>query len=126
MLNVDKYRSVVWQMGGRVWPMLDCYGVVHEVRRDLGLSEWPTFDGVIREGDMMARQFTAFEGNVRRTAAKEGAVAACYSGGVVDHLGIVISIDGALQVLEANPRRNVTILPLARFERLYTTVEYYE
>lgn len=126
MFNIDKYRSVTWQMGGRVWPVLDCYGVVHEVRRDLNLPEWPAFEGVIREGDTMAQTCAAFSGNVRRTEAKEGAVAACYSGGVIDHLGVVVSIDGALHVLESNPRRNVTILPLARFERLYSSVEYYE
>lgn len=126
MFNIDKYRSVTWQMGGRVWPVLDCYGVVHEVRRDLGLPEWPAFEGVIREGDTMARACAAFSANVRRVEAKEGAVAACYSGGVVDHLGVVVNIDGTLHVLESNPHRNVTILPLARFERLYSSVEYYE
>ncbi len=82
MFNIDKYRSVTWQMGGRVWPVLDCYGVVHEVRRDLGLPEWPAFEGVIREGDTMARACVAFSANVRRVEAKEGAVAACYSGGL--------------------------------------------
>lgn len=126
MFDIDKYRSVTWQMGGRVWPVLDCYGVVHEVRRDLGLPEWPAFEGVVREGDAMAQACKAFSGNVRRTAPKEGAVAACYSGGVIDHLGVVVSIDGELHVLESNPRRNVTILPLARFDRLYSSVEYYD
>lgn len=126
MFDIDKYRSVTWQMGGRVWPVLDCYGVVHEVRRDLGLPEWPAFEGVIREGDAMAQACAAFSGNVRRVEAKEGAVAACYSGGVVDHLGIVVCIDGVLKVMESNPGRNVTALELQRFERLYTKVEYYE
>lgn len=126
MFDIDKYRSVTWQMGGRVWPVLDCYGVVHEVRRDLRLPEWPLFEGVIREGDTMMRTFAEFSSRVQRTAAKEGAVAACYSGGVVDHLGVVVNIEGALHVLESNPHRNVTILPLARFERLYSSVEYYE
>ena len=36
MLNIDKYLTVRWQMGGRTFPVLDCYGIVHEVRRDLG------------------------------------------------------------------------------------------
>ncbi|WP_024559574.1 nitrite transporter [Franconibacter pulveris 601] len=126
MLDIDKYRSVIWQMGGRVYPVLDCYGVVHEVRKDLGLPGWPVFEGVIREGDTMARLCADFSRTVRRTEAKEGAVAACYSGGVIDHLGVVISLDSMLQVMESNPHRNVTVLPLARFERLYSKVEYYE
>ena len=126
MFDIEKYRSVTWQMGGRVWPVLDCYGVVHEVRRDLGLPDWPAFEGVIREGDTMVKAFAEFSTSVQRTAAKEGAVAACYSSGVVDHLGIVVCIDGVLKVLESNPGRNVTALELSRFERLYTKVEYYE
>ncbi len=38
MLNIDKYLTVRWQMGGRTFPVLDCYGIVHEVRRDLGAA----------------------------------------------------------------------------------------
>ena len=49
MLNIDKYLTVRWQMGGRAFPVLDCYGIVHEVRRDLGLPEWPAFEAVIKE-----------------------------------------------------------------------------
>ncbi|MBL1816422.1 nitrite transporter, partial [Klebsiella pneumoniae] len=49
MLNIDKYLTVRWQMGGRTFPVLDCYGIVHEVRRDLGLPEWPAFEAVIKE-----------------------------------------------------------------------------
>lgn len=26
MFNPDKYLSVVWQKGGRVYPELDCFG----------------------------------------------------------------------------------------------------
>jgi hypothetical protein len=37
MFNPDKYRSVEWQKGGRAYPALDCFGIVNEIRRDLGL-----------------------------------------------------------------------------------------
>jgi hypothetical protein len=46
MFNPDKYLSVVWQKGGRVYPALDCFGIVNEVRKDLGLPLWPDFSGV--------------------------------------------------------------------------------
>ena len=36
MFNPDKYRSVEWQKGGRDYPALDCFGIVNEIRRDLG------------------------------------------------------------------------------------------
>ena len=41
MLNIDKYLTVRWQMGGRTFPVLDCYGIVHEVRRDRGCLNGP-------------------------------------------------------------------------------------
>ncbi|STU76591.1 nitrite transporter [Klebsiella pneumoniae] len=50
MFNPDKYRSVTWLKGGRVYPQLDCFGIVNEIRRDLGLPEWPDFAGVTKEG----------------------------------------------------------------------------
>lgn len=40
MFNPDKYRSVTWLKGGRVYPQLDCFGIVNEIRRDLGLPVW--------------------------------------------------------------------------------------
>jgi hypothetical protein len=35
MFNPEKYRSVTWLKGGRVYPQLDCFGIVNEIRRDL-------------------------------------------------------------------------------------------
>ena len=126
MLNIDKYLAVRWQMGGRTFPVLDCYGIVHEVRRDLGLPEWPAFEGVIKDGDEMHIACNNFRQNVVRCEPCPGAVAACYMGGVIGHLGIVVELSGLLYVIECNPRRNVTILPLARFERQFLKVEYYQ
>lgn len=125
MFTPDKYLSVTWQMGGRVYPILDCYGLVHEVRHDLQLPAWPLFDGVINEGRQMNETFTHYRGHVRTCAPEEGAVAICYIGGLVSHLGVVVRLAGGLHVMEANPGRNVTLLSLVRFERQYARVEYY-
>ena len=125
MFNIDKYLSVTWQMGGRAYPILDCYGVVHEVRRDLGLPEWPVFDGVIKENDCMDATAREFKKTATRCVPQVGAVAACYEGALIAHLGIIVDIDGILHVIECNPKKNVTILPLPRFERRYMKVEYY-
>lgn len=126
MLDIDKYRSVTWQMGGRAFPVLDCYGLVHEVRRDLGLPPWPAFEGVIKEGDRMHSTFREFLSSVTRCEPAQGAVAACYKGGMVTHVAIVIAIDGLLYAMENNTGTNVSILPLARFERKFVKVEYYQ
>lgn len=125
MLDIDKYRSVTWRMGGRAFPVLDCYGLVHEVRRDLGLPPWPIFEGVIEEGERVHAAFLEFQPSVTRCDPAQGAVAACYKGGMVTHVAIVLEIDGLLYAIESNTGTNVSILPLARFERKFLKVEYY-
>ena len=56
MFNPDKYRSVKWQKGGRAYPLLDCFGIVNEIRSDLGLPEWPDFAGVTKDGGGLDRE----------------------------------------------------------------------
>ncbi len=56
MFNPDKYRSVVWQKGGRTFPRLDCFGLVNEIRRDLSLPEWPDFAGVTKDDGGLDRE----------------------------------------------------------------------
>ncbi|MCB4843331.1 nitrite transporter, partial [Providencia rettgeri] len=56
MFNIDKYRSVTWQKGGRAYPHLDCYGIVHEIRQDLGLPNWPVFEGVTKDNNGLDKE----------------------------------------------------------------------
>ncbi len=56
MFNPDKYRSVTWLKGGRLFPQLDCFGIVNEIRRDLGLPEWPDFAGVTKDDGGLDRE----------------------------------------------------------------------
>jgi len=125
MFNPDKYLTVKWQMGGRVFPILDCYGLVHEVRKDLGLPHWPLFESVIKEDKKMGEFCDEFKREITPCQPQSGAVAACYSGGVISHLGVVVLINGELQVAESNPHRNITFMPLSRFTRRFQKVEYY-
>lgn len=125
MFNPDKYLTVKWQMGGRAYPILDCYGLVHEVRSDLGLKPWPLFEEVIREGELMGRFCEEFKESVTKCQAISGAVAACYIAGMISHLGVVVEVGGEMLVAESNPKKNVTFLPVSRFERQYQRVEYY-
>lgn len=56
MFIPDKYRSVTWLKGGRVYPQLDCFGIVNEIRRDLGLPLWPDFAGVTKDDGGLDRE----------------------------------------------------------------------
>lgn len=125
-MNTDKYTLGVYVEGGRSWPRVDCYGLVLEVRRDLGLPDWPEWSEM-RKAD---GGFASACNEMIRTAVTpcdpgHGAVVAGYRGRVQDHVAIVLEINGALEVLEINPRRNVTLTPLKRFERKFVRVEYY-
>lgn len=126
MFNPDKYLSVKWLKGGRVYPQLDCFGIVNEIRRDLSLSEWPDFAGVTKDDNGLDREARGLMRQLERCEPCEGAGVACYSGSTVTHVGIVVDIGGILHVAECNPRSNVTILPLSRFTRRFVKTEFWK
>lgn len=126
MFDPDKYLSVTWLKGGRTFPNLDCFGIVNEIRRDLGLTVWPDFAGITKDGNGLDRAARSFMGDLNRCEPCEGAGIACYSGSVVTHVAIVVNIDGVLHAAECNPNSNVTFLPLPRFIRRFVKVEYYQ
>ena len=126
MFNPDKYRSVKWQKGGRAYPLLDCFGIVNEIRSDLGLPEWPDFAGVTKDGGGLDREARKLMLSLKRCDPCEGAGVACYSGSTVSHVGIIVMLDNQLLVAECNPGSGVTFLPLARFIRCFNRVEFWQ
>ena len=83
MFNPDKYRSVEWQKGGRAYPVLDCFGIVNEIRRDLGLAPWPDFAGVTKDDNGLDREARGLMAGLTRCDPAPGAGIACYAGSVV-------------------------------------------
>ncbi|KHE07668.1 hypothetical protein [Citrobacter braakii] len=126
MFSPDKYRSVTWLKGGRVYPELDCFGIVNEIRRDLGLPVWPDFVGITKDDNGLDREARKMMLTLRRCAPCEGAGVACYTGGTVTHVGIVVSMRAQLYVAECNPKSNVSFIPLARFMRRFVKVEFWQ
>ncbi|CAM3408206.1 nitrite transporter [Rouxiella silvae] len=126
MFNPDKYLSVTWLKGGRSYPELDCYGVITEIRRDLGLPAWPDFAGVTKDGDGLDKEARGFMQDLTACTPHEGAGVACYAGSLVTHVGIVVLLNGELFVAECNPKSNVTFLPLVRFQRRFIKVEFWQ
>lgn len=122
-IDLEKYLDVVWVSGGRQFPKLDCYGVVNEVRRDLGLEPWDEHAGATRD-DLNALAGVAATEHAG-SDLKEGAVAFCYQGSMVTHVAVLVEVEGRLCALECNDGRNVTVLPVSRFERRFNKVEYY-
>lgn len=126
MFNPDKYRSVTWLKGGRTYPEFDCFGIINEIRGDLELAPWPDFSGVTKDGDGLNREAINLMKSLTHCEPCEGAGVACYSGSAVTHVGIVVMLDGQLQVAECNPGMNVTFLPVARFVRRFSRVEFWK
>ncbi|OHY63780.1 nitrite transporter [Pluralibacter gergoviae] len=126
MLNTEKYRSVRWLKGGRVHPELDCFGVVNEIRGDLGLPLYPDFAGVTKDGGGLDRSAKEYIQKMIKCSPEPGALALCFSGSVVTHVGIVIVLDDCLKVAECNPGINVTFVDLARFIRRFSRVEFWQ
>ena len=122
-IDLEKYLDVVWVSGGRAFPNLDCYGVVNEVRRDLGLDPWDEHDGAAR--DELPELAAQAAQQRRGSDLVEGAVAFCYEGSMVTHVAVLVQVDGRMCTLECNEGRNVTVLPVSRFERRFNKVEYY-
>lgn len=126
MFSPEKYRSVTWLKGGRVYPQLDCFGIINEIRKDLDLPLWPDFSGVTKDGGGLDREARKFMKSLKRCEPCLGAGVACYSGSTVTHVGIVVQLDNQLQVAECNPGTHVTFLPLARFVRRFNRVEFWQ
>ena len=125
MFHPDKYRSVTWLKGGRVYPELDCFGIVNEIRRDLDLPAWPDFAGVTKDNDGLDREARKLMLTLKHCEPCEGAGVACYSGSTVTHVGIVVNLNGRLYVAECNPKSNVSFTPLTQFTRRFVKVEFW-
>ncbi|MFP8471002.1 nitrite transporter [Klebsiella grimontii] len=126
MFNPEKYLSVTWLKGGRVYPQLDCFGLVNEIRRDLNLPEWPDFAGVTKDGGGLDREARKLMLKLERCDPCEGAGVACFSGSTVTHVAVVVKLNGELMVAECGSATNVTFLPLNRFKRRYVRVEFWK
>lgn len=126
MIEARKYiEEVRWQKGGRIWPNLDCYGIVNAVREHLGLERWPSWDGVTKDDDGLDRAGNQFVRTRERCEPEQGALACCYTASMMTHVGVVVETATGLCVMECNPEIGVTCMPVRRFVRRWLRVEFY-
>ncbi|HGE2088530.1 TPA: hypothetical protein ACGJXC_006840, partial [Pseudomonas aeruginosa] len=50
---------------------------------------------------------------------------AAYRGRLLDHVGLLVEVDGRLQVLEINPGSGMSLTPLKKFSDKYSKVVFY-
>jgi hypothetical protein len=126
MIDHDKYRSGKYLEGGRVWPNVDCYGLVLEVRRDLGLPDWPEWEN-IRSGDgSMVEVAGKWFPTLTPCGPEEGALIALYEGSEMRHVGVVVRSGPSLDAMEITLKQNIICLPVHRLKRRFVRVEYYK
>lgn len=126
MIDHEKYREGKYLEGGRVWPFVDCYGLVLEVRRDLGLPDWPEWAD-IRSGDGSMVEVTGkWFPTLTPCEPEEGALIALYQGSEMRHVGVVIRFGPSLEAMEITEKQKVICLPLHRLKRRFVRVEYYK
>ena len=126
MIDFRRYRAWQYEDGARGPVMIDCWGLVREVRHDMGYGWLPSFSEC-RHTD--PRGFTrAYEQQAREMAtgpAETASIAAAFRGRICMHVGIVVAIDDRLMVLDINPDRGVGVESLADFESRFAEVLYY-
>lgn len=126
MINFRKYRQFRYQDGGRGPVLIDCWGLVREVRHDMGYPWLPSF-AECRHTD--PRAFTrAYEQQASDMALgppRAGSIAAAFRGRICVHVGIVVEIDARLMVLDIDSERTAECTPLPDFQARYGEVLYY-
>lgn len=125
-LYVNDLLECNYRDGGRHAPDLDCWGLVCIVFFRIHGARLPTLDNVnaasVRDKTLAHRDML---NNLHETQPTSGAIAAVMSGNLCTHVGITISIDGNLYVLEITPNSGVRTLTLNEFEAEYGRVKYY-
>lgn len=126
---VNHYLRAEYCDGAREWmgSRYDCWALCREVRHlycgKRLLDSW----GGLR--NTMPREFTAAykaeSASMVMCEPSDGAIAAVFRGKLCVHVGVVISIDGDLRVLDINPNRGPRLQRVNDFEREYLRVEYW-
>lgn len=120
-----QYAAATWVKDGMDWPMVNCWGLVRYVMCCRYGRTIPRldFDGTDKR---KATKATAYAlAGMSKGAIRDGAIAVAWHGAVCYHVGIVITVNGALRILDINEGVGAATSKPAAFERQYTRVEYY-
>lgn len=126
MSPISKYMSAPYKDGARGPLAFDCYGLVIAIRHEVfGLPLLPALGGVGR-GRLRAntRAYWEIKTSMEECAPEPGVIAAAFAGEYLEHVGVVVHLDGQLKVLDTNPG-GPRIRPVRDFESCYQRVVYY-
>jgi hypothetical protein len=126
MKDIADYLSAPYRDGARGPLAFDCYGLVNAVRHEVfDLPLMPSLGGVgrskLRENTKAYREISA---GLEECPPEPGAIASALIGEFLDHVGVVVYLDGQLKVLDTNPG-GPRIRTVRDFESRYQRVVYY-
>lgn len=127
MTDIGKYLSAPYEDGARGPLAFDCWGLCRSIRAEVfGFSLLPTLGAV---GRNKLRSNTAayreLKNGMEECRPEPGAIAAAFRGEYLEHIGVIVHLDGQLKVLDTNPG-GPRIRPVRDFESCYQRVVYYK
>lgn len=127
MIDIHSYLKVPYTIGGRSMTGLDCWGLVLQIRRDLGLPELAECSEAVRGNPLeMQRRFKEVSDGLEETAGIDvGTIAAVFKSHVIVHVALALEIEGRLAFIETNPAGGVRWMWADRFLKTYYKVKFY-
>tara|TARA_R110001592_G_scaffold329641_1_gene611487 strand:+ start:31 stop:408 length:378 start_codon:yes stop_codon:yes gene_type:complete len=123
---IDKYLAATWKRDGMAWPYLNCWGLVRLASKELfGRTLQPIDCDVYDKRATTKACHEIITKPMRVTAAESGAIAVVWRGKLCIHVGLVVTVDDKLAVLDIDEGVPPRVSWIADFERRYLRVEYY-
>jgi hypothetical protein len=124
---IDNWLKIPYKAYARGLEGSDCWGLVCIVRKAIRGDDLPPF---VEIQDKRALTHAAHEmigrGFKQVDTPKPGALVAVWRGKLCLHVGIVITIDDRLAIIDSNEKRNVRWQWLPDFERQNIKVTYHD
>ena len=129
MRQLQDYIGTPFMHKGRDYPNFDCWGLARDARAHLfGGRELPAFSHIApseKKALTKATREIVLHGFVKESAPVAGALATAWFGGLCVHIGIVVSVDGRMWVLDTEEGHGGRLNRIQDFEQLYDRVIYY-
>lgn len=129
-MTLQDFLKTPYARNARGPEALDCWGQVRLARIHLfGKPALPMFS-TVTSGD--ARRMTRAVGaavhslGFHEVAMRPGAIATAWTASLCWHVGIVVSVDGRLMVLDTNDKAGPRLSAPRAFESRFTRVAFYD
>lgn len=118
--------GATWRRDGMDWPYLNCWGLVRLASKELFGKTLPKTECSPYDKRAMTRAYDELVAKpMRLTDPVAGAIAIIWRGRLCVHVGLVVTIDNRLAVLDIDKGIPPRVSWVADFERRYLRVEYY-